>query len=174
MHTLGLPTRVKRTLAVVGAVLCACLLFLRAPATFDPPPPPSTVALYDSAGYHDEVAGAFIYSLVRSGRTPDVYSTSPSLACPTLRTRWGADARLLRSTSPPVRDKGFRYGMGEIVQEFFPWPVKHAGKDKAEIKRRIVANELELVVFSTCARPVSQLALCPLHTTKVLTSASHR
>lgn len=47
--------------------------------------------------------------------------------------------------------------MGEIVQEFFPWPVKQAGKDKAEIQSKIVANELDLVVFSTCLSPLPPL-----------------
>lgn len=93
MPSLRLPARIKRTVAVVVAVLVACILLFGPPTSSSSASvrPPSTVAVYDSAGYHDEVAGAFIYSLVRSGRVPDVYSASPSPPVPPLLAVGGGE-----------------------------------------------------------------------------------
>lgn len=76
-------TLVKRLVAFALAATVAVWLYLVEPFSFavvrPPPPHPqrqAAIALYDSAGYHDEVVGAYVYSLVRSGLKPDVYSKS--------------------------------------------------------------------------------------------------
>jgi hypothetical protein len=82
------------------------------------------IGIWEAADFHDEVAGALVYSLKKSGIEPRLF-----------------------------RRQGFRFGFLDAVKGFWPNPSWETD-DEAVLNKAVLENEVDILVLSTCASPV--------------------